>query len=309
MTSKVCFPSRSPSFFVVGASKCGTTSLYAYLKKHPEIFLPDKKELNHFSAEKLKTFCGGPDGDLIKSNLISTRDEYLEYFQAAKETQICGDISPSYFFHKVGSEIREFCPSAKIIILLRNPVDKVASQYNHLAREGLETLCLSDALLEEQYRAVRNWGDMFLYRESASFSGMVEHYFDIFGEKNVHVIFLEELRTMGYSVMQNLLNFLGVSNSLLVDTGKAFNRTGEVKIRAIQTMLASPSIGKQIAKKLLSPDLRFKLRQWITELNTGPKTPLDQSLTTQLHQDLSEDVHRLQILLGPRRIPWSYRFR
>lgn len=113
---------KKPDFFIVGAAKCGTTAMYEYLKEHPEIFMPeDAKEPNYF----------GSDMNYKSSRL--TEEQYLSLFSDAKNEKRIGEASVWYLYSKLAaSEIKEFCPSARIIIMLRNPVDMLYSLHSEL---------------------------------------------------------------------------------------------------------------------------------------------------------------------------------
>ena len=127
---------RLPNFIVIGTQKGGTTSLYEVLKKHPGIYLNDRKELHYFSTEY--------------NNELKW---YSDHFKEAKRNQKCGDITPFYLFHKESAKrIRDTTPNARLIVLLRDPVERTLSQYFHARRHGFETLCLREALEKEEKR-------------------------------------------------------------------------------------------------------------------------------------------------------------
>ncbi len=138
---------RLPNFIVVGAPKCGTTSLYHYLRQHPQIFLPERKELHYFSFRFMEQLLSGPGDRNILATSCRTFAEYAAYFSPAREQRALGDISPSYFyFVEVCQEMRVRLGVPKIIIMLRDPVEKAFSQYMHLIRDGRETLDFKAAL-------------------------------------------------------------------------------------------------------------------------------------------------------------------
>ena len=115
-----------PDFFIVGAPKAGTTSLYFYLEQHPEIFMSAVKETNYFSYEAT-----------VKQNLyynergINDWEEYLKLFSEAGKKKAIGEASVSYLFYpEVAEAIKAKFPEGKIIIMLRNPVERALSHYN-----------------------------------------------------------------------------------------------------------------------------------------------------------------------------------
>ena len=105
---------KKPGFFIVGAPKCGTTSFYHYLRQHPQIFMPDNKEPHYFGSDLKKR----------SDEFIKTEEEYLSLFKDADSSQMAGEASTFYLYSKAAQkEIKGFNPHAKIIIMLRNPID------------------------------------------------------------------------------------------------------------------------------------------------------------------------------------------
>ncbi len=125
-----------PRFLCLGVQKGGTTTLQLMLEQHPGVFLPAGKELHYFSLHY-------GEGEAW----------YREQFTAAHPDQICGEITPYYVFHpEAPVRIQQLLPEAKLIVLLRDPVERTLSQFFHSRRWGLETLDLEEALAAEEER-------------------------------------------------------------------------------------------------------------------------------------------------------------
>ena len=126
---------NAPDFIIAGSSKCGTSSLYNYLSRHPQILLSHKKELDFF----WQNFDRGIDWYLAHFPTISDRDDF-----------IAGEATPNYLrFPLVAKRIKETCPDTKLIILLRNPVDRAISWHYHKVNSGLATGSLENAVARE----------------------------------------------------------------------------------------------------------------------------------------------------------------
>ncbi|MEO0627965.1 MAG: sulfotransferase, partial [Bacteroidota bacterium] len=147
---------KAPSFLIVGAPKCGTTSVHKYLTQNPSLFLPHVKETWFF--------CGHNNLNQtiyeLHPYLPRTWLEYLDLFQDATEEQVCGEVTPSYmFYHElVIKNIYQFYPSPeelKIIFILREPISKVISHYKYVVKNNLdpEALTLWESLKQEKVRA------------------------------------------------------------------------------------------------------------------------------------------------------------
>ena len=127
---------RLPRFLGLGVQKGGTTSLQRLLEQHPNVFLPRAKELHYFSLHYAK-------GEAW----------YRSHFDEAVAKQLCGEITPYYVFHpQAHKRISQLLPQAKLIVLLRDPVERALSQYFHSKRLGLEPLDLGKALEVEESR-------------------------------------------------------------------------------------------------------------------------------------------------------------
>ena len=124
---------QAPDFLIIGAGKCGTTSLYSYLGNHPQILLPNNKEINFFS----QNFTYGLDWYLSQFPSITDHSDF-----------ITGEASPSYFFNSHAPErIYQIAPDVKLIVLLRNPVDRSISNYYQDRKTGQVTKTLEEAII------------------------------------------------------------------------------------------------------------------------------------------------------------------
>ena len=120
---------RLPDFLCLGAQKSGTTTLHELLTRHPGVYLPPRKELQYFT---------------LKSN--QDPRWYSAHFQMANANQSCGEITPYYLFHPAAPRrIHTLLPDAKLIVLLRDPVERALSGYFHSVRHGFESLSLEEA--------------------------------------------------------------------------------------------------------------------------------------------------------------------
>ena len=125
-----------PDFLGIGTQKGGTTYLYELLKRHPQVFLAEPKEQHFFSLHWQRG-----------------ADWYRRQFASAAESQICGEITPYYLFHpEVPARIQSLLPNVKLIVLLRDPVERALSQYFHSRRLGLEHMDLEEAFAAEHGR-------------------------------------------------------------------------------------------------------------------------------------------------------------
>ncbi len=196
---KIC-PMKKPNLFIVGAARSGTTSLWQYLKVHPEIYMPEDelhKEPSFFSD--------------IRKDL--TLDKYLALFERANESyKWIGEASVAYITDPLSaSRIHEFDPSAKIIIMLRNPAERAYSLYNWMVQDGYEyassfeeALKLEETrLLEKQstwYKPNYYWG--YLYFRSGLYHDQVKRYLELFKDNVLIITFEDFINDPGSSYRQ-----------------------------------------------------------------------------------------------------------
>lgn len=287
-----------PSFVCVGGPKCGTTSLYHYLRDHPEVFLPAQKELHFFSAPDLLERPNGPGMRSVLADIVSSEAEYRKMFRASPKGAVSGDISPSYLTSTVAPQaIKDLLGSPKIIIMLRDPVDRMFSQYMHLRRSAREDLEFEDALAAEPARLAQGWGDMWLYRNGASSAEAVERYFDTFGKENVMVILAPEMRADTRGVMKQVMDFIGVDSSVELDLEGEFNKSGMPKSKVIARLIDASPLAT-FAKRVIPRGIGASIKRRIQEMNTGPRLILSQEKRDEYRAEFAEDTRKLEALIG-----------
>jgi len=285
--------SRLPNFFVVGAPKCGTSSMHIYLEQHPDIFMPKIKEPHFFST------------DLTPPRSVRDLDIYRLLFAKAKDELMVGESSASYLYSKVAaSNIKAFCPTAKIIVMLRNPVDMMYSLHSQAFFSGLEDLDFVDALDAEGARTELPGAPEKVfrrYRPAARFSSQVQRYFARFGRENVHVIVLDDLSREPRQVYEGVLKFLNVRLGFLPDFG-VVNPNKRPRSRRFQKLIldAEPMKGKKAPIRSLG--LRVLKR-----LNTkqGPRKRMDPLVRQQLVSEFVREIDQLGELLGRDLSHWA----
>lgn len=198
-----------PNFFIVGAANSGTTSLYGYLKQHPDVFMPALKEPHYFAQ------VSPAHEKRYLRTIIRDEAAYLRLFRKAEGYQAIGEASPSYLWEaNAPYRIRRAIPHAKIIILLRDPVERAFSHYLMDVREGLQDLPFLEALQEDWNQSKKGWSVSQLYVELGLYAEQVRRYLEVFGPERVLVLMFEEFTKSalnGKSVVSAVLRFLGLN--------------------------------------------------------------------------------------------------
>jgi hypothetical protein len=192
---------RWPDFFLVGAMKAGTTSIYNYLGNHPRIFIPETKEPHFFACDT----CKGRH--FFAGSAIFEEEDYLALFRSARDDQLIGDFSVSNLWCRYAAEnIFEKVPSAKIICVLRNPIDRCLSHYVMCVQQRREHRSFKEAIEAELYDGDRS----FDYLEAGKYSEQIKRYFKIFSEKNIKICLFDDLLNNRPLFMAEMLRFISV---------------------------------------------------------------------------------------------------
>jgi hypothetical protein len=291
---------RRPDFFIVGGARCGTTALKEYLEPHPDIFMPyTNLEPGFFASD-----CPFP------YNVRSEKD-YLALFAQAETEKRVGEKSAVYLYSTVAAErIKAFEPSARIIIMLRNPVEKLYSRYRHRLYMGDENIeSFEEALDADRDRREgrrlpagvdaqdARW---YLYREGLRYTYQVKRYFDLFGWTQTHVIIFDEFIRSTAEVYREVLRFLEVDP----DFRPAFqpvNVHRRAHSRTLHTFLTRPPVlVKSLVDRLLPQTFVHQLSRGLHRLNSDytPRSPLSPDLVIRLQEEFRPEVEALGNLLN-----------
>jgi len=203
----------APAFYVVGAARSGTTAVWSWLRRHPEVFLPGVKEPGFFAfAGRSAVPRKGPyDPDYVSEVITSAEDYYHLYSQGADKTS--GDVSPIYLID-AGAALRiaEARPDARIVILLRDPVTRGFSQFLQHRREGLEPYASFEAALrDEDMRLRQGWSWGHGYRGNGYYAAQIARYLDVFERQQILFLAYESLQTEPEICWEQLCQHLGLS--------------------------------------------------------------------------------------------------
>jgi hypothetical protein len=196
---------RLPDFLIIGAARCGTTWLYECLKAHPEIYLPaSKRPEPHFFMKQAEYARG--------LRYYSDR-----YFTDVGSALVAGEASTSYLYRPyVAPRIARHLPDVKLIVILRNPVDRAFSNYIVSRRNGLETLPFSRAIREEAARLAHPQSDFereicpFAYIDRGRYHAQLACYLALFPRDRLHVLLFDDVVHEPAEVLRSTQAFLGV---------------------------------------------------------------------------------------------------
>ncbi len=295
---------RKPDFFIVGAPKCGTTAMNDYLQAHPEIFIPAKKEIHFFGADLL----------FLKGKRV-TEQEYMVYFAPAGNEKRLGEASVWYLYsQQAAAEIKAFSPAARIIIMLRNPVDMMYSLHSQRLYNDNENLVnFEEALAAEAdrrqgKRLYQNASDVMgsLYRAAATYTPQVQRYCEVFGREQVHIIIFDDFARATPEVYRQTCEFLAVDSRFQPDF-RVINANKGVHSAALRSFLRYPPKSIRWLLPLLGlRPARQGFKGWLRRFNARyeSRPPMDPGLRRRLQAEFAPEVERLSALVGRDLMHW-----
>jgi len=285
---------RWPNLFIVGAPKTGTTSLYHYLNQIPDIHMSPIKEPNYFSSKTV--------GEKHPVKPIRDKKKYLKLFKNDKNSKYIGEASTSYLDDPESPFlIHKKNPESKILISLRDPVDRAYSNYLMFKENQSMNLDFHDQLNKE-FEKNPDINLRHLRLQVGFYSKWVKVYVETFGKNQVKILIFEEFIFNPKHIMGEILKFLHLKNTLNDFTPEVHNPYGEVK-GPLARKIRTSKISQTLSSKLLSKTSRKFLKEKLifTEKPKPEMDPKDREILREFYYD---DVQKLQKILG-RELPWA----
>ncbi len=291
-----------PNFYIVGAARSGTTSLTHYLGQHPQIYMSPHKEASFFVAEHLPSAFQGPGDERANRLFIRDRDDYEALFAGA-EGKAVGECSVLYLYYPAAGAIAKAVPDAKIVILLRHPVDRAYSAYLHQLRDARERLSFEEGLAQEDERKRAGYEPMWHYFEMGRYAERVRAYLEHFGRERVYVVWYEEFVQQPRGVLSRLFEFLGVDAAYPVNVAVRYNQSGRPKVPGVRQALTWGYAFTPWLKRLVPEPWRDALRERVLGM-TLDHPVMCSDTRRRLLAAYAEDIERLEALLSKDLSAW-----
>ena len=298
-----------PDFFVIGAPKAGTTALHAALATHPQLFMSALKEPKFFLWKGLPpTQPRGPGDAHSLREAVWRRDEYEALFAAATPGSLKGESTPFYLADFAAQQrIRQLVPNARLIAVLRDPVDRAYSNWTHLWSDGLEPI--SDflaACAEEDRRMADGWSPFWGYRKLGLYGRQLQHLYTVFPRDQVHVLRYKDLVDDPAGSLSEICAFLGVSGDLVTEVPSANVSTYVAPTRRAAVLQGlvrgGAAVGRffppQLWRKVSTPLLVALKRE------SRNRPELTQHQRSQLIGYFADDIRLLEQVMGRSYSDW-----
>ena len=280
-----------PNFLIIGAMKSGTTALYYYLEQHPEIYMSPVKEPNFFSSQEPANVA----------DTVTHIGTYQHLFRGASGEKAIGEASHSYLYEPgAAAEIRRYIPEAKLIAILRNPIERAYSHFLHMVRSGTEPLNDFAQALQEEVAGIHKERTGQDYIGRGLYYDQLERYFGTFPREQIRVYLYEDLSDAPIRTVQDAFRFLEVDDSFVPDVSLRRNVSGNPKYKALDGLLRRQSRIKHAAKVHLPARMRWRLSKAFDDLKTRnlvDPPPLRSEVRRQLILVFREDILKVQELI------------
>ena len=287
----------TPNFFIVGAPKCGTTALYAYLREHPNIFMSEVKE-PHFFAKDLGTYPR-----------IKTLQEYNDLFAGRTDRHLrVGEASVYYLRSAVAiANIREFNPEARILAMFRNPVEMIPAMHSQLlyvAEENEPDFETAWRMQERRSRGLdlppRSRGSFLLqYRDVGCFGTQTQRLLSIFPREQVQLILYDDFAASPQRVYDRVIEFLGIPHDNRRDFPR-INDNKRARLAWLGSFATKPPPALRAAMRRLKQAVGAggitTVKRKIVDLNTVKE--VRRPLSPEFRRELVAEFHEEMTLLS-----------
>lgn len=309
----------NPDFVVIGAVKAGTTSLHHYLNQHSDIYLSPIKETNFFSRNDMsppnfrKDYSHDVALDIEKylsTDRLSYRHiahiadarHYKALYREASPQTLTGEVCNSYLIcASAAAELHQYQPNAKIIAVLRNPIERAFSQYLMNLKEGktLEKDFLKE-LQNDLETQPKGWGVSHQYHELGLYHQQLSRYFQVFKPEQIKVTFFDDLKQNPTQFLEDIFAFLEV-RSQSIDTTNKLNASSKARFEKLNYILTQTGVIKRL-KAILPRSARQRLVGLVYTQKGLPTINDDaQNYLTEYYRN---DVNQLEKLLNVNLKHW-----
>jgi hypothetical protein len=297
-----------PDFLIAGVPKAGTTALHAALSRHPGLYLSPIKEPKFFLTDGPPPTKGGPGDALTYREHVWERDRYEALFDAAPPGAPRGEATPLYLYDPDAMRrIHRLIPDVKLIVVIRDPVERAHSNWTHLWSAGLEPV--GDFVLacaEEERRIAAGWASFWRYTGLGRYGAQLDHAFSLFAREQVHVLRYRRLIDDPAGTLNGICGFLGVEGGVLSEIPRE-NVTAHpeqtVAHRAVSLgMRASAAVGRRLPGSAATA-ATHRLERFL-QRGRRERQPLSWEQRQAILPKFTADIKLLETVLGEDFSDW-----
>jgi len=293
---------RAFDFLIIGAQKSGTTTLFQLLDEHPGIYVPPGKEVPVFTRD-----------DLSEVDLATYMDEH---FGAMPQGDLIGKVTPHYLVDpRVPARIATFAPNAKLVVILRDPVDRAFSHYRMSVRRELETRsfdqAVEDMLRPENLAIARalpagRSSENLTYVVWGEYGRLLQPYADQIAKGQMLVLYMSDLEADPEATLRKLVGFLGLDYAPVPSLGQKMHQGGDRERLPVLKILRRVGIARKLWRLVphrIRSRMLFRFGQWNVVASQGVDGAISPATTARLRAHFAHDGARLTTLSGST-APW-----
>jgi Sulfotransferase family len=238
---------------------------------------------------------------------VTDIDTYRALFRGVTDEKAIGEASPLYLYSpEAPARIKHYIPQARLIAILRNPVDRAYSSFIQRVQKGDEPLQdFAQALREEENRIRNNWAPRWQVKQIGFYYAHLKRYYDMFEPEQIKVFLYEDLKEDPLGLVQSAYRFLGVDDTFIPDVSLRYMPSGIPKSKGLQTFLSRPNPLKSVLKLVVPRGLRRDLSAYAENRNiAGPPPPIEENVRKELIDSYREDILKLEDLIGRDLSKW-----
>jgi hypothetical protein len=292
---------RRLDFMIIGTQKGGTTALFRYMGQHPDVFVPEAKEIHYFSNPEFH--AQGP--------------EYLHtfYSEYGGEQVVGGAYVHLLHYAESAKTMWEYNSEMKLIAVLRNPIDRAYSAYWFAVRNGWESAETFEEALEleaSRLKGTRQEQTELTYLNQGKYAQRLQPFLDQFGTEQLRVVFQDNLRADPGAAVRETLQWLGVEREAELNMSKPVNVAGMPRFRRLQRVLLQENQVKRALRKVTTPGFRWQFQKRIVlplvKKNVRPVQyqPMKEETRTRLIEYFAPYNRELEALLGADVPHWNH---
>jgi hypothetical protein len=295
-----------PDFFVAGAPKAGTTAVHAALARHPSLYMSSVKEPKFFLTDGPPPARGGPGDVQTYREHVWRRDQYEALFDPAPRGTLRGESTPFYLYNRGAQRrIRALTPGARLIVILRDPVERAHSNWTHLWSAGLDPVGdFVAACAEEERRIAAGWADFWHYTALGRYGEQLEHLYTVFPREQVLVFRYRALVESPARVLDRICAFLDVPQGILTEVPRE-NVTAHPR-RSLRHVAVSRAqrISTTVSRILPGAAAMSGTLERILQRDSPPRQPLTWAQRQALIPRFEEDIRLLEFMTGEDFSDW-----
>jgi hypothetical protein len=310
-----------PNFFLAGAPKAGTTSLYHYLAQHPGVYMCPIKEPCHFASElrpencsseilsalmrdqrDLRKYLDGPMTERRFGGMVTEWEDYMRLFQSARGETAVGEASACYLWSESAAHnIYAKIPTAKILLILRNPADRAYSQYLHQVAAGGVSISFRRQIEANLQNRSRKFSLQYPLLEFGLYHDQVSRFLEYFPPQSLCIHLYDDYRANPAAVMANIFAFLGVDHTFTPDMSQRHLELSVPRFAGVSYRLRKLGLWQAIKRNMPLPLLPAARRSVFKRRNNLAMDPEDRRRLVDYY---AGDIRKLATLLNRDLSAW-----